>query len=614
MNVTRVLLLVVVVLCCFHQMAHCKRRHKRRKPRRHSIGESSRLRLGSPDQAPNSHHSTFSVHAGAHHHIDSLTSALDGGRGNSASSSSSSSTSIYTPWSRWSRCSRKCKQSRTRACVMPRLCGNAVLKEERTCPRKRCRRAARTPFHVIRPDEFTRQPPKNDVKDLLNFNSMFYTKWSRWSPCRKSCLTRRYRSCKYPLFCGQRVIHEEAYCYSYGSMCEKWYRRSRHANTEESRVSNSVIADSDRGDMGGHSSSSSGSSSKLVGERKPSRRKDKNKQDKSHVAHDILSNSVSQFDKYERVSKPLHSSSRTSRPSHSSLASKPFVFPSLPSSSKFSPSYTPSSSSSRSPSHSKHYYSPVKDSVLPSECGTNNYTKASRNLRIIGGQQAPRGKWPWQVVILNRYKEAFCGGTLVAPRWVLTAAHCVRKKLYVRLGEHDLAVDEGSEKEFRMEASHIHPEYDPTTVDNDVALLKLPEPVTKDNYISPVCLPDSYTPLPVGSMCTIIGWGKERNTHIFGTDILHEAQVPIIRTEVCRAVYEDYYITHNMFCAGYRRGRIDSCAGDSGGPLLCFNSGRWHIFGITSFGEGCGKKGKFGIYARVSNYRSWIQDVIEKNS
>lgn len=125
-------------------------------------------------------------------------------------------------------------------------------------------------------------------------------------------------------------------------------------------------------------------------------------------------------------------------------------------------------------------------------------------------------------------------------------------------------------------------------------------------------------------------------------------QVPIVDNKVCEAVYEDYYITSNMFCAGYKRGRVDSCAGDSGGPLLCHRQGRWwvgspfcirfqqvisdssntgryegrktwwftdlqsyrYIYGITSFGEGCGKRGKFGIYARVSNYRTWVQSVI----
>ncbi|KAF2364214.1 Serine proteases trypsin domain [Trinorchestia longiramus] len=236
--------------------------------------------------------------------------------------------------------------------------------------------------------------------------------------------------------------------------------------------------------------------------------------------------------------------------------------------------------------------------------------KAGLSLKILGGREAERGQWPWQVVILNRYREAFCGGVVVGPRWVLTAAHCVRKRLYARLAEHDLAVSEGTELEFRVSESISHPLYDSTTVDNDVALLRLPQPLDYTPYLSPVCLPEQGAHLPVGEVCTIIGWGKERHTHLFGTDVLHQAEVPIIPSASCRAVYKDYYITPNMFCAGYRGGRVDSCAGDSGGPLLCRQGQKWHVVGITSFGEGCGRRGKYGIYARVSNYRSWIRDVM----
>lgn len=83
----------------------------------------------------------------------------------------------------------------------------------------------------------------------------------------------------------------------------------------------------------------------------------------------------------------------------------------------------------------------------------------------------------------------------------------------------------------------------------------------------------------------------------------------------CKNTYIDYYITSNMFCAGYRKGRMDSCAGDSGGPLLCRDPSQpsqpWTIFGITSFGDGCGKKGKYGIYTRLPNYVRWINRVLK---
>ncbi|KAG7167171.1 Cationic trypsin-like 2 [Homarus americanus] len=435
---------------------------------------------------------------------------------------------LYNDWTNWSRCSMRCKQRRRRSCRAQAVCGTAVLKEERSCTGGRC--SGRRPFHIIRPEEFSRQPPRNDMRVLLNFNSMFYTRWSRWSSCSRSCLTRRYRSCKYPLFCGGSVVHEEAYCYIEGSLCEKWYRRNR----QNSR---------------------------------------KHKPGDRHDAED---------------NETTPSVSTSSSPS----------FGSSPSSHHHSTTATSSSTSISS------------ERTLPRECGVSNVTTPGWSLRIIGGRTAQPGEWPWQVVILNRYHEAFCGGTLVASKWVLTAAHCVRRKLYVRLGEHDLAIREGPEIEYKVARTVTHPQYDSTTVDNDVALLQLPEAVESGPRVAPACLPQQGASLPVGDTCTIIGWGKEKNTHIFGTDVLHEAEVPIIASKVCESVYQDYYITSNMFCAGYRKGRVDSCAGDSGGPLLCHRYGRWYIHGITSFGEGCGKRGKFGIYARVSNYRNWIQSVI----
>ncbi|XP_047020521.1 transmembrane protease serine 12 [Helicoverpa zea] len=230
-------------------------------------------------------------------------------------------------------------------------------------------------------------------------------------------------------------------------------------------------------------------------------------------------------------------------------------------------------------------------------------------VRIIGGRPAPPGKWPWQVAVLNRYKEAFCGGTLVSLRWVVTAAHCVRKRLYVRLGEHDLLLRNRGELEMRVTEAVIHPRYDPDTVVNDVAMLRLPEPARPDLGHGVACLPPPHQPLPPHTSCVILGWGKKRPTDVHGTRVLHEAQVSTIQQGVCRRSYWQYAITDNMVCAG--RGRRDSCAGDSGGPLLCKDrSMRYFLQGITSFGDGCGKRGKYGIYTRTAGYVAWMRDVM----
>ncbi|VVC43760.1 Serine proteases, trypsin family, serine active site,Peptidase S1, PA clan,Serine proteases, trypsin [Cinara cedri] len=232
--------------------------------------------------------------------------------------------------------------------------------------------------------------------------------------------------------------------------------------------------------------------------------------------------------------------------------------------------------------------------------------------KIMGGRESDRFRWPWQVAVLSGLKELICGGTLITPGWVLTAAHCSRRKLYVRLMEHDLYADEGSELDVRVDRIIVHPRYNPYTVDNDVALLKLRTSDLEMNggghYLPPACLPvsDFRQRKRKPTKCVVIGWGKVRSRDPYGSQILQEATVPIVRQRQCRAAYRRYMITDNMFCAGYKDGRSDTCSGDSGGPLLCRMHGRWTVVGVTSFGDGCGRRGKYGIYASVANYVRWI--------
>ncbi|XP_023211277.1 coagulation factor IX-like isoform X2 [Centruroides sculpturatus] len=237
------------------------------------------------------------------------------------------------------------------------------------------------------------------------------------------------------------------------------------------------------------------------------------------------------------------------------------------------------------------------------------------SLKIIGGKNALKGKWPWQVIILDRYKTPYCGGTILSSEWILTAAHCVRRRrrLRIRAGELDLAKEEGKEQEIGVAEIHIHPAYDIHTVNNDIALLRLLHPLIFNEIIRPICLPTQGEELMLHSRVTIVGWGKRRNTAIYGSDLLQQAEVPIVDLDECRKVYKDYYISDNMLCAGFKRGGVDSCEGDSGGPLLFKKEGRWEIHGVTSFGEGCGRKGKYGIYAKVANFVKWIRKTIVRN-
>ena len=122
-------------------------------------------------------------------------------------------------------------------------------------------------------------------------------------------------------------------------------------------------------------------------------------------------------------------------------------------------------------------------------------------------------------------------------------------------------------------------------------------------------------------MCYAVGWGKTVDGDIFGAEALREARVPLIDDRDCRRAF-DFELTASQMCAGYSEGGVDTCAGDSGGPLMCHTSGggidgkdgrRWYVHGVTSFGEGCGARNKFGIYTRVDAFVDWIDDVITKN-
>jgi hypothetical protein len=238
--------------------------------------------------------------------------------------------------------------------------------------------------------------------------------------------------------------------------------------------------------------------------------------------------------------------------------------------------------------------------------------RKNRMLKIIGGTESKKHKWPWHVAILNKYYEVFCGGTLIGPRWVLTASHCIRPYLRVRLNEHDLRARDGRELEMTVYKIFQHPKFNHKTVDNDIALLQLPRAVN----LPIACLPNRSP--RAQEVCSVMGWGKIRTSDTYGTHTLHEAKLPIVPPNVCRRSYRHFLITANMLCAGWPSGKSDTCAGDSGGGLICPFKRKsrlaYSVQGITSFGDGCGLRNKYGIYTTVFNYLKWIYYVMDHYS
>ncbi|XP_077785760.1 serine protease 56 isoform X1 [Podarcis muralis] len=267
------------------------------------------------------------------------------------------------------------------------------------------------------------------------------------------------------------------------------------------------------------------------------------------------------------------------------------------------------------------YLNTVADQSDPGLCGHRGVPAPNATMakaKIVGGSKAWPGAWPWLVSVrLNG--ELMCGGVLVGDAWVLTAAHCFtgsRNELAwsVVLGDYDLTKPDEGERV--VPVSHIlsHPKFNPKTFHNDVALLELSSPVTLSAWVTPVCLPERPMELGTGMPCYIIGWGSLYEDGP-GADVVMEAQVPILAQDICRGALGRQLFTSAMFCAGILSGGVDSCQGDSGGPLTCWDplSERYVLYGITSWGDGCGERGKPGVYTRVAAFTEWVHQQMEKS-
>lgn len=237
--------------------------------------------------------------------------------------------------------------------------------------------------------------------------------------------------------------------------------------------------------------------------------------------------------------------------------------------------------------------------------------------RIVGGTDAKPGSWPSQVFLKNKnenhYDGLFCGGSLIKPDWIITAAHCVDDEntdsFDVVTDVYNLKTDAG--QQLAVKRIITHPDYDFISQDFDIALVQLQQPVTPA-----VTLPlISGNPNLTGATATVIGWGNMSDDpqYNFYPFKLQEVQVPIISNRECREVAEQQgdspkTITGNMLCAGYLSGGKDSCQGDSGGPLMVQRSGAWVLAGIVSWGKGCALPLTYGVYSRVSNFLDFIAE------
>ncbi|XP_036620294.1 transmembrane protease serine 11B-like [Trichosurus vulpecula] len=229
------------------------------------------------------------------------------------------------------------------------------------------------------------------------------------------------------------------------------------------------------------------------------------------------------------------------------------------------------------------------------------------NNRIIGGKPSKEGEWPWQASLkLNGQHE--CGASLISNKWLVSAAHCFArrndtKKWTVAFGN----VVNRPYMERNVKTIILHEDYRSPLIHDDIALVELAKEVTFTNNIRAICLPEATQNFSAGEMAVVTGWGT-LSMHGPLPLILQQATVQIIDTDTCNAsgAYSGS-IKNSMLCAGYMSGKIDACQNDSGGPLASLSSrGVWYLIGIVSWGEGCGKVNKPGVYTRLTFYRDWI--------
>lgn len=245
--------------------------------------------------------------------------------------------------------------------------------------------------------------------------------------------------------------------------------------------------------------------------------------------------------------------------------------------------------------------------------GSSRQRLLSLHGRVVGGSPAPVGAYPWTVAIGLADQPMsigqFCGGSLIANTWVLTAAHCLdrlrsNQGIVVKHGSNFLST---GGQVVPVAEIIIHPNWNRPTFENDIALLRLGTSPIEPHPVRMLPKSASAELFGPGILAFVAGWGLTAENGA-PSDVLRHVGVAVVSNETCNGPLSYAgQILGTMVCAGFAAGDKDSCQGDSGGPLMVFDrKGGYFLAGIVSWGDGCAREDKYGVYTRVAEYSSWI--------
>ncbi|XP_058055910.1 serine proteinase stubble [Anopheles bellator] len=278
-----------------------------------------------------------------------------------------------------------------------------------------------------------------------------------------------------------------------------------------------------------------------------------------------------------------------------------------------------------SPSISSYTTAPGRSTISAArnaDCGVQ--TMGRPETRIVGGKNAPFGRWPWQVSVRRTSFFGFssthrCGGAVINDNWIATAGHCVddllTSQIRIRVGEYDFShvQEQLPYIERGVARKVVHPKYNFFTYEFDLALVKLEQPLVFAPHISPICLP-ATDDLLIGENATVTGWGRLSEGGTLPS-VLQEVSVPIVSNDRCKSMFlragRHEFIPDIFLCAGHDTGGQDSCQGDSGGPLqVKGKDGHYFLAGIISWGIGCAEANLPGVCTRISKFVPWIMETV----